>query len=92
MTPKMQETLDAIATHIERHGVAPTIRGLAKQLGYNSTSGAQRRISELVERGYLVRLPNRQQALAIARRDIDLRAVPTQELRDELARRGDRHD
>lgn len=92
MTPRMQETLDAIAAHIERHGVAPTIRGLANQLGFNSTSGVQRRINELVERGYLVRLPNRRQALAIARRDVDLRAVPTKELRKELARRGDRHD
>lgn len=54
-TPQMRRTLAAIAQHWSTHGVAPTVRELAKAQGLRSANGVQQTVDRLEGRGLVTR-------------------------------------
>lgn len=68
LTPVMRKALLAI----QDAEIVPTRSELSRMLGYRSKSAAGRIVDQLVERGYLRRLPRRHQAIEVLRR------VPTE--------------
>lgn len=86
MTPNELQALDLIRERLAVAGFAPTYRELATEIGV-TLSGAHRCVDALVDAGAVKRIPAKSRGLAIA--DLpDMRPVPTDVLRAELARRG----
>ena len=65
LTPKMLQLYRVMEAYKARNGVMPSYQEMADMMGINSTSGIQRLILGLEERGALVRLPNRARAIAL---------------------------
>lgn len=86
MTPEMRRTLTNFQEFFAAKGIAPTIRELMAMEGLASPSSVLKRVHTLVERGYIVKLPGRNRALAPAD-GIDLAGATIDQLRAELARR-----
>ncbi|MHA3840424.1 LexA family protein [Sphingomonas aestuarii] len=86
MSPQQLRTLDFVREHISTIGVAPTQREVATHLG-RSRGAAVSAIDGLVARGKLRRRSAASRGLELAEA-ADLRTVPTDEIRAELARRG----
>lgn len=55
LSPKQAYMLVSIESFIARTGYSPTIRELAKELGYRSSSTAHSLVDKLVEKGYISR-------------------------------------
>lgn len=86
MSPHQLQTLDFVRERIATIGVAPTQREIAQHLG-KSRGAVTASIDGLVARGKLRRRSAAARGLELA--DLpDLRTVPTDEIRAELARRG----
>ena len=86
MTPDQVKTLDFVRDRIERAGFAPTQCEIAEAIG-TSRPTAMQHVHQLAQLGLLRRQPHRHRGLDLADRP-DLRAVGTDALRAELARRG----
>ncbi|WP_084581743.1 hypothetical protein [Sphingomonas azotifigens] len=86
MTPRQLRTLDLIREEIARTGLAPTYREIAARSGFSSPGHAHDAVEFLIEAGLIRKIPGRQRGLMIVNQPT-LAAVPTQTLRDELARR-----
>jgi repressor LexA len=52
LSPKQQQTLEAIQAYVDEHGYPPAIRELASILGVSATNVAFR-IDVLVQKGYI---------------------------------------
>jgi len=65
LTQKQKDALDFITGYIGEFGKGPSFDEIKDGLGIRSKSGVHRLVSALVERGYLVRIPNRARALAL---------------------------
>lgn len=87
MTPAQARLLDAFRAHVETFGTAPTFRELADATGYKGPSGVKHRIDKLVEQGLLERTVGHARCYRLANGP-DLRMVPLDALKAELARRG----
>ncbi|SKB26881.1 LexA family protein [Sphingopyxis flava] len=88
MTRKELRVLDFIRENIVTAGCAPTLDEIAAHLGMTAKSSAHRIVESLVRQGALVREPHKARNVLLA--DVPLlTAVPSQVLRDELARRGE---
>ncbi|MFZ5749064.1 MAG: hypothetical protein ACOY45_15575 [Pseudomonadota bacterium] len=87
MTRLDLQVLDYVRTHIERTGVAPTIREIGAAVGQRGMRGVYNSLSRLIEEGRLRRSPNRSRGLSLADAP-DLAAATTEALKAELGRRG----
>lgn len=65
MTAKQSEALTFITGYIHQHGIGPSFDEIKDALALKSKSGVHRIITALVERGHLVKLPNRARTLAL---------------------------
>jgi len=65
LTDKQSAALDFIRGYIEDHGKSPSFDEIKDGLGIKSKSGVHRLVTALVERGHLVRMPNRARTLAL---------------------------
>lgn len=91
MTPAMSETLEMIKRWNRVRGHPPTIREMMAALNVTSTGDMHRRITALVERGYLRRLPNRARALEVVadpHLPTDISQLSIDVLAAEIRRRG----
>ena len=71
MTKRQKDAFEFIERYINERGIAPTIDEIAAAIGLRSKSGVSRIVSGLVERGALIRFPNRARGIAVAeQRDI----------------------
>src|ERR1700759_3140751 len=57
LTTNQRRVLDFIQDHLERHGVAPSLREIAENLGLSSHSSAQDYVEALIRKGVLERRP-----------------------------------
>lgn len=64
-THKQQALLNFIETEIRRTGVSPSFDEMTVHMDLRSKSGIARLVDALVERGLLVRIPNRARALGL---------------------------
>jgi SOS-response transcriptional repressor LexA len=85
MSPLRLEVLDFVREELAATGCAPSYRAIQRRFGMGSPSNAHAAVSRLVEAGLLVRSPGRDRGLRLP--GADLRAVPSESLRAELARR-----
>lgn len=60
----LQQTYDAIETHIEAEGYPPSVRWLATELGV-STDTAHRRLNALVEAGWIEKVAGQPRAIRL---------------------------
>lgn len=68
MTERQLDLLNFIDGYMRRRGgIAPSVREMAEALKLSSTSGVNRLIVALEERGYIHRLANRARAIEIIR-------------------------
>ena len=65
LTPGQHRLLSFLQTFIDLHGYTPNYDQIAKGIGQKSKSGVHRLVSQLCERGYLKRLPQRSRTLTI---------------------------
>lgn len=65
LTPRQNDCLAAIKTHVASAGVPPTYDELGRYIGLASKSGIVRLVNGLVERGYLRRIRYRARAIEI---------------------------
>jgi SOS-response transcriptional repressor LexA len=63
MTPQMQRAYDFIVSEMDERGYSPSVREIMAHLGLNAISAAHRVVSQLVDRGLLVRIPGKSRAL-----------------------------
>lgn len=87
MTPALVKTLDMVRTRIESTGYAPTLDEIAEATGATK-SRVHARIADLDRRGKLRKISNRARGIELAEVP-DMRTVPSDLLRAELARRGE---
>jgi repressor LexA len=90
VTPRQLEVLDYVRDMITRAGFAPTYQEIADQLGIVK-SKAHEHVQALVRAGKLRSPANRMRGIELVD-TVDLRAVDTERLRAELARRGESLD
>ena len=64
LTVRQRDCLLALQSHYFRHGVMPSVRGLAKEIG-RSKGYVQGHLASLEERGFIRRLPSRARAIEI---------------------------
>ncbi|WP_034157895.1 LexA family protein [Sphingomonas sp. ERG5] len=87
MTPLQLKLLDAVRDSLSQYGYSPRIADLAAALRVSLPRIGQL-ITELVDGGHLNRAPNKARGLSLPG-VCDLRSVSSEQLRDELARRGE---
>jgi repressor LexA len=56
-TPRQQQVLDYIQSHIDNDGYPPTIREICSHLGVSGTVSAMRHLNALEKKGYIKRSP-----------------------------------
>lgn len=59
--------LEAVREYVARNGYPPSVREVAKRLGYRSAGSVQYHVETLIRRGLIVRTPDRARSLALAR-------------------------
>lgn len=65
LTPAMRRALDVIRAALEVNGAAPTLPELSTALGYSSISSAHQIVQQLVERGWVARIPKMARGLSL---------------------------
>jgi len=88
MTPVQERALAYIRDYIGRAGFSPSYTDVARHLGLVSKSNVHRIVQALCEAGHIRTRPHRARSIELVDRREDLRAVPLDALRAELARRG----
>lgn len=53
LTERQQQVLNAIASYIKEKGYPPTVRELAQELGFKSTSTLHAHLQRLEKKGYI---------------------------------------
>ena len=69
LTPKQLEVIDLIQQWRCKHGVSPTMKELAEELGVSKVTVFER-IEALIKKGALTREPNRARSLSIANEEL----------------------
>lgn len=64
LTPRQRDCLAALQAHFDKHGVMPTVRALAHEIG-RSKGYVQSHLDQLEDRGFIRRLPRRARAIEI---------------------------
>lgn len=85
MTPNQQKVLDVVRDLVDA-GIDPTFEQVARSCGVTRPA-ATAAVDRLVDAGFLRRIPRRHRSIALADRP-DLRAVSSEQMLAELARRG----
>ena len=65
LTRRQKEVLDFVSRHIERHGVAPTLQEIGRQLKLSSVATVHKHLRKLEEKGAVRRLTHQSRALAV---------------------------
>lgn len=65
LTPKQRDLFNFVEAEILADRPAPSFEEIQAHLGLRSKSGVHRLVEAVVERGWLVRLPNRARSLAL---------------------------
>jgi hypothetical protein len=87
MTPVQSKMLDWVRDYIGRRGFAPSCDEIREGLGYGSKATVWRVLTALEELGHIRRVKNRTRSIELVG-GVDLRTVPIEAIRGELARRG----
>jgi repressor LexA len=89
LTEHQRRLLDYLESFIaESGGIAPTFTQMMVHMDMVSKSGVHRLLAALEERGAIRRIPHRARAIEIIPQRANLRAIATDDLLDEIARRG----
>ena len=70
MTKKQLQLLDYIAECLKVHRVCPSFDAMRAHMGLKSKSGVHRIITALVERGYIIKRPNRARAIRLTEKGL----------------------
>jgi repressor LexA len=70
LTPKQQKVLEFIQSKIHEH-IPPTIREIARALGFSSTGTVRDYLALLEKKGYLKRLRNKSRAIELPHKSFD---------------------
>jgi repressor LexA len=62
-TKQQKQMLDFITKYTAKHGISPSYREIAKELGYSSVSTVALHIDNLIERGYMIKRPHAARSL-----------------------------
>lgn len=73
LTRQQKACYDFIAARMAETGVSPSFQEMNDHLGLHSKSGIHRIILALIERGKIVRLPNRARSITLADDNLFLR-------------------
>ena len=65
LTPRQKDVLDFITGCINVRSCAPTYEEIAKYLGLTSLATVHKHITNLEEKGYISRLPNKTRSLIV---------------------------
>ena len=65
LTPRQQQILDVIDTHLTERGYPPSVREIGKAVGLTSPSSVQNHLNPLNELGYLRRDPTKPRAMEV---------------------------
>ena len=78
LTDAQARVFKFVQREIERDGVPPTFRAIAKQFGFKSTRAAQDHVAALIRKGYLERKPGVARGLRLPGRAEALKNAPLQ--------------
>lgn len=67
LTKRLSDLLVFVAKRIDETGIMPSYEEMCAGIGLVSKSGVHRMVLQLVERGYIERIPNRARAIKIIR-------------------------
>ena len=65
LTRKQAQALAFIERYTADHGISPSLREIAAELGGSSQGNIQRMIGAMVERGYLRRIPGQHRGIEV---------------------------
>ena len=65
LTRRQKEVLDFVSRHIDRHGVAPTLQEIGRQLKLSSVATVHKHLRRLEDKGAIRRLTHQSRALAL---------------------------
>lgn len=68
LTPRQQQVLDFVRTHLDRNGYPPTLREIAAHLGIRGTLGVSKHLAALERKGRLQRGAGSSRALRVSDR------------------------
>jgi repressor LexA len=68
LTERQRDVLAFIERHLEKSGVAPTLREISERFGFASTASAQKHIALLERKGFLRREKHQKRGLVLAKR------------------------
>ncbi|WP_066723470.1 hypothetical protein [Sphingomonas pituitosa] len=86
MTARQLQVLTLIRERLSQTGLAPTYREISAQCGFSSAGHAHQAVDFLIDAGLVRKVPGRRRGLTLVDQPT-LAAVPTEDLRHELARR-----
>lgn len=66
LTPRQQEVLDFITSHVETRGYPPTLREIAAELKVNGTLGVMKHLDALERKGHIRRNPGDSRGIVVA--------------------------
>lgn len=87
LTPRQTDVLAYLRAYSAEHGFFPSYREIADALGIKAVSTAWLIVQQLIDRGYVRRLPRRERALELVDPTPDLSLATTDALWDEIGRR-----
>jgi repressor LexA len=65
LTRRQKDVLDFVSSHIDRHGVAPTLHEIGRHLKLSSVATVHKHLRKLEEKGAVRRLTHQSRALAV---------------------------
>jgi len=65
LTRRQKEVLDFVSRHIDKHGVAPTLHEIGRQLKLSSVATVHKHLRKLEEKGAVRRLTHQSRALSV---------------------------
>ena len=76
LTKIQRETLDYIASYIEKNGYAPSFDDIRDNFGLSAISTVHDRVSALVDKGFLKRYDRRERGLSLPKKRMDYIEIP----------------
>lgn len=65
LAPRQRQILDFIASHMDQHGIPPTLREIGVALSIKSTNGVSEHVDALIRKGYLERAGEARQSRSL---------------------------
>jgi repressor LexA len=75
LTRRQKEILDFVGRHLERKGYAPTIEEIGEHFGLSSLATVHKHLTNLQDKGFIKRAPNRSRALELVPSGMSVKAV-----------------